>query len=420
MNLLGPSSALWRRMVTTRWSVGLSVGALFVVGCAADATMNPVDAGALVDATPFDASPPPDPASWRTAATLHYARARATATRLADGRVLVVGGDDDNLAMLASAEIYDPAQDRWHDAAPLPAPRAYHSATLLPDGRVLVAGGGPGSEISIPNGDGDLASALLYDPQADSWSTTGAMKGARAGHQAARLTDGRVLVTGGGAGVGYSCAQIHPNCTIANSIATTEIYDPSQGSWSSAGDLAQARLAFTLTALPSGALLAAGGGAENHSLASAERFDPTTGKWTTVAPMGEDRLYHSAVLLGDGKLLTVGGKIANVAPITDVELFDEMSGKWNKGALLSEPRTGAIPVLLPSGRALIVGGNDQLGNPFLDDAEIYDDAAKKWSPIGALDEGRYSHTATLLTDGTVLVVGGVGLFGTLDSCERSK
>src|SRR4051812_29025125 len=59
---------------------------------------------------PTDAAPPPaaDPTGWTPAGKLHHARALTTASLLPDGRVLVIGGEDDDYTMLASAEILDP------------------------------------------------------------------------------------------------------------------------------------------------------------------------------------------------------------------------------------------------------------------------------------------------------------------------
>ena len=60
-----------------------------------------------------------------------------TVTRLADDRVLVVGG----YFRPDTAEIWSPETGLWTDAGRLVHPRASHSARLLPDGRVLVVGG---------------------------------------------------------------------------------------------------------------------------------------------------------------------------------------------------------------------------------------------------------------------------------------
>jgi len=64
-----------------------------------------------------------------------------TATRLADGKVLVVGGDDDQNERLASAEVYDPATGLFSGTGSMYTTRIGQTSTLLTDGRVLVAGG---------------------------------------------------------------------------------------------------------------------------------------------------------------------------------------------------------------------------------------------------------------------------------------
>ena len=67
-----------------------------------------------------------------------------TLTRLPDGRVLLVGGEDhasDDLRGLASAEVWNPATDTFARAGVLVDARTGHTATLLADGRVLIVGG---------------------------------------------------------------------------------------------------------------------------------------------------------------------------------------------------------------------------------------------------------------------------------------
>ncbi len=58
-------------------------------------------------------------------------------------------------AILASAELYDPASGTWTATGSLATARYRHTATLLPNGKVLVAGGDDNSAV-------DLASAELY------------------------------------------------------------------------------------------------------------------------------------------------------------------------------------------------------------------------------------------------------------------
>ncbi len=63
-----------------------------------------------------------------------------TATRLASGAVLVVGGYELAGWELARAELYDPTTASWGLAA-VASGRREHTATPLASGHVLVAGG---------------------------------------------------------------------------------------------------------------------------------------------------------------------------------------------------------------------------------------------------------------------------------------
>ena len=72
--------------------------------------------------------------------SLGTARERFTATLLPNGKVLVAGGLDDTVTALASAELYDPANETWTPTGSLGGARDRHGAILLFNGKVLVAG----------------------------------------------------------------------------------------------------------------------------------------------------------------------------------------------------------------------------------------------------------------------------------------
>jgi N-acetylneuraminic acid mutarotase len=321
------------------------------------------------------------------AAEMNAARAAHTATALADGRVLVVGGyygppTNTPLQTLATAELYDPAADRWHPAAPMALARQEHTATLLRDGRVLIVGGaGPGAALLTAT-----ATAELYDPATDRWTTTGSLHTTRWGHRAVALADGRVMVVNGSKEVfgGYY-----------TTLDTAEIYDPAAGTWAVARPMAEKRLGPAVVTLADGRILVVGGRNRDNSqnLQTAEIYDPATDRWSaTTRPTGFIA-SSVATLLPDAEVLITG---------TDEPLrYDPRADRWS--------RAGAPPVgnrilhtatLLPSGGVLVVGGNPQ--GPAI---ERYDPITEEWEAVGELPITR-DHTATALPDGRVLITGG--------------
>jgi hypothetical protein len=138
-----------------------------------------------------------DPASgaWRRADPLHNPRYNHTATLLADGRVLVVGGftPGSNHTPTKKAELYDPATDRWTVVDSMRLARGVHGALRLADGRVLVVGG----VTSPPNALVVTATAEIFDPASASWSATGSMGLGRRAIDLVLAPDGSVLVAGG-------------------------------------------------------------------------------------------------------------------------------------------------------------------------------------------------------------------------------
>jgi hypothetical protein len=169
-----------------------------------------------------------DPATGTMSRTgsMKTARADFTAVKLADGRVLVAGGEvgSDLDSVTAKSEMYDPGTAKFTATGSLPKPRYSAVGALLPGGKVLVAGGS--------DEDGDpLSSAELFDPRTGKFGPTGSMTTARGDHEgepplAVVLPDGRVVVMGG-------------EGEDLNLIPTAEIYDPATGKFKSDGAIGE-------------------------------------------------------------------------------------------------------------------------------------------------------------------------------------
>ncbi len=111
-----------------------------------------------------------------------------TATRLPDGRVLLVGGHGHN-EYSAGAEDSDPVSESFQPTGSLAHARSWHTSMLLHDGRVLVVGGFDG-------GDTMVAAAEVWHPQTGLWSDAGSTGDAPEWGSATLLADGRVLLIG--------------------------------------------------------------------------------------------------------------------------------------------------------------------------------------------------------------------------------
>src|SRR6266446_3189050 len=119
--------------------------------------------------------------------TLQVARQGHTATLLADGRVVLIGGENAS-GPVSQAEIFDPAAGSFSAVATSIASRTDHAATLLGDGRVLVTGGRQHDTV--------LNATEVFDPQTNSFLAGPALQHARTGHSVTVLADGKLLIVG--------------------------------------------------------------------------------------------------------------------------------------------------------------------------------------------------------------------------------
>jgi N-acetylneuraminic acid mutarotase len=342
-------------------------------------------------------------ASWVLTGNLNTARFGHTATLLANGKVLVVGGSGTvRPYVLDSAELYDPATGAWSVTGHLNIARVTFTATLLPNGKVLVAGGG----INDASVNGETDTAELYDPGTGIWSLTGKLTTIRSGHAATLLQNGKVLVAGG----------FNSDILGSDTIDSAELYDPASGTWSPTGALIDARYGHTATLLPSGKVLVVGGsndGDLDFALATAELYDPVSGTWSSTGRLSTSVIFHTATLLPSGKVLVAGGYeprfssgISNPTSLDRSELYDPATGAWNLTGSLNTARHSHTATLLPNGIVLVAGGYDWNSRSNLNSAERYAQDTASWASTSSLNAARYAHTGTLLPDGRVLVAGG--------------
>jgi hypothetical protein len=257
-----------------------------------------------------------------------------TATRLADGDVLVAGGWDGRNPT-ASAELYEAATGRFVPVGQMRAARGGAAAALLPGGRVVIAGGSGAA--------GSLRSAEIYDPRTRMFRATGSMTTARSAHAAARLANGRVLVVGG-------------DDARERVLRSAELYDPRTRRFIRAGRLRIARHKHAVVALAGGGALVLGG---SNSLdfrgrySSAEVFNARTGRFHLTGRMINARfkLDGAALALRPGAVLVAGGSPA-------IEVYNVQRRRFGWIGATGARLAFATATLLRDGTVLFVGGYD--------------------------------------------------------------
>ncbi len=380
-------------------------GRVLVTGGAGVAT----DAASLCDALAF---------AWQQITPPKSAnRVFHSATKLTDGRMLIVGGRTSDAgtgtvlqdAWLYDPKITDPTKDPWSSAGSTNATHALHAATQLTDGRVLVVGGVSGA---FPE---------LFDSSSNTWTATNTQNAptgiARA--TATLLNDGQVLIVGG-----YSTKL---DGSYDKAETTVYLYNPTSGTWTNnlalPAEFAGA-IGHSATLLTDDSVLIVGGFAECPKTGStvvaqnlAARFIPKTMTWESADSMALPRAFHSATLLANGHVILTGGggSISNSCMnpswgnVYTSTLIYEQSRKvgqqWTYAGTMTEARTGHQAVLLDGGRLLVAGGlRDNFGNA-LSSAEVFDFANKAWSSTSRMQFARYGHTLVTL-DGGVVALGG--------------
>jgi hypothetical protein len=248
--------------------------------------------------------------------------------------------------VVTTPEIFDPVANAWTRlTGSLFSFTYFPHVFVLPDARVLVS-----SSVESP-----IASQVL-DLTTGRWTAIG---GATVdGSGAVMYEPGKVLKTG---------KSLDPDDPSVPAVATAYVLDTTQTSptWRQVASMGSPRMYHSLTMLPDGTVLIAGGGPTTAATDTAnanrhaEIWSSSTETFTTLAStMNSARLYHSSsLLMPDGRvLISGGGRFDDLTAPTD-----QFSGEFFAPPYLFKgprPTITSAPSVLQYGQAFSVATPD--------------------------------------------------------------
>jgi Galactose oxidase, central domain len=297
------------------------------------------------------------------------ARAKHSATVLADAGLLVAGGFDLKGQAMAHAERWNASTRAWQRVLPMRVARHSHTATLLADGRVMVSGG-IGADGQI------LSSVEVWDPRSQTWSDADPLPIPLYGHAATRLASGAVLTAGG--------AWIPSDAPMP--WAWT--WHPDHRSWQVGGHVhtssteGLAAHSSHITLVPR-----ADGGALVLTPKHLMRWEPGAAVLQDPTPLWRSR--PSAARLPDGRVMWVGEldtQMGSSPLVARVWARPEgasaaSTGLWTDAGTLSHRHmSDASTLALPSGQVLHVG----MGPRSQMVCEAWQPGTQTWEDCGTL------------------------------------
>ncbi|MEP6833659.1 MAG: kelch repeat-containing protein [Gemmatimonas sp.] len=341
-----------------------------------------------------------------TAGLPQSSRYEHAAATLADGRIVLIGGQRSRGAYVAlnTTEIFTPSSGAFTNGPTLNSTRIKSEAIALDANRVLVTGGTEDYNLAYNTGEiVDLASGT-------SAPALNTMSVRRLFHQMVPITTGanagKIAILGGFNG------PIPYGVPTWQSTAVVELFDPATNRFTTySASMKTARGLFTATPLLDGRVLIVGGyeAGSFTALASVEIFDPVAGTFTFTGNMSKARSGHTATRLANGMVLVVGGS-NNGADGTTAELYNPATGLFESvNGSLTVSRSNHAAALLGDGRVAIIGGES--GDNFVrGSVEVYDPAARTFSSLGHMTAARRRPTASAILNGPsagrILVFGG--------------
>jgi N-acetylneuraminic acid mutarotase len=250
-------------------------GRIYIIG-GGDVTTGGVPAPPTTTVEVYD----PETDSWTFATPMLRAVTNHVAVTL-NGKIYVIGGEEEFLPMSDAVQEYDPTTELWTLRGAMPTARESAAAAAF-NGRIFVIGGTSGGM--------DIGTVEAYDPATDSWESLAPLSEPRR-DLAAEVVGGELLALGG-----YTGTYV----LDAGYRRAVEVYDPVGGVWWAAGDMPIPRADFA-SAVVATDLIVAGGNNWARGLNDVTSLNAESGIWQMKTAMPEEMAWPRGEVIG-GKL----------------------------------------------------------------------------------------------------------------------
>lgn len=250
-----------------------------------------------------------------------------------------------------------------------------------------------------------------FNPQLPLWQMQADMSDSRWYPTVSPLPDGNIIVAGGG------------GLNNPARVKTSEVYNPQTGNYAITDTIALGNEVSPIVPLYNGKTLM------THR--PPQLFNPATNQWDLAADFIQsnrmsngDHSDHELVLLPNGNVVAIGYKPFNNPLGTFVEMYDPALNQWSLKSSINPIRSRAKAVIMPDKRILVANGEKEDGSNntpvnqwgYMKRTDLYNAYSDTWRNAQDMNYFREYHAIiTLVPDGRLIAVGGEGQPGNVPS-----
>jgi N-acetylneuraminic acid mutarotase len=291
--------------------------------------------------------------TWTATTTMNSPEGRYSHSAVWTGsRMIVWGGIGRDY--LNSGGLYDPVADSWSPTSVLGAPsgRMLHTAIWSGDQMIVWGGNGSFGGTSPP---GATNTGGRYDPSTDSWIAISLLNAPVSRYSHTAVWAGRSMIVWGGATDLYGAAV----------LSSGGVYDPAADTWTSTSMTHSPTARWSHTAVWTGTEMIIWGGIDGGAFVAAagSLYDPTGDVWLPMNSGGAIGLRYAHTAVWTGKEMIVWGGVVLPDLTNSGGRYDPAADSWTPTSMVEAPDKRVEHTAVWDGRQMIIWGGVDMDDP---------------------------------------------------------